>query len=230
MDLLRTLEEKVAPAHAALVTVDVQNDFFHDRGFLGRLGAPLGMIQAMAPRLQRLLEAARARGVPVIHVISHHDEQYASPVVTEQKLRHGLPMEVNGRPAKDAPYCLQGTWGAELYLIDARPGEDIVVKHRYGGFHGTNLDLLLRSRGIQSVILTGAATNVCVESTAREAYMHDYYLVFVSDGTATTSAAAHDATLANVDQYFGQVASSDEIMKAWGVRAEPGAVEVGAAR
>lgn len=230
MDLLRTLEEKVSPAHAAVVTVDVQNDFFHDRGFLGRLGAPLGMIQAMAPRLQRLLEAARARGVPVIHVISHHDEQYASPVVTEQKLRHGLPMEINGRPSKDAPYCLQGTWGAEFYLIDAKPGEDIVVKHRYGGFHGTNLNLLLRSRGIQSVVLTGAATNVCVESTAREVYMHDYYLVFVSDCTATTSEAAHDATLANVDQYFGQVASSDEIMKAWGVRVEPSAVEVGAAR
>jgi ureidoacrylate peracid hydrolase len=230
MDLLRTLDAKVSPTHAVLVTVDVQNDFFHDRGFLGTFGAPLGLIQAMAPRLQRLLEAARARRVPVIHVISHHDEQYASPVVTEQKLRHGLPMEVNGRPSKDAPYCLQGTWGCDFYLIQPQPGEDIVVKHRYGAFHGTNLNLLLRSRGIQTVILTGAATNVCVESTAREVYMHDYYLVFVSDCTATTSEAAHEATLANVDQYFGQVASSDEIMTAWGVRAAPRAVEMGAAR
>ncbi len=215
MDLLRTLEAKVSPGHAALVTVDVQNDFCHQDGFLGKLGAPMGLIQAMVPRLSRLLDAARARGVPVIHVISHHDEEYASPVVTEQKLRHGLPMEMDGRPLRDAPYCLKGTWGAELYGIDARPGEEIVIKHRYSGFTGTNLDLLLRSAGIQTVILTGVATNACVESTGRDAYMHDYYLVFVSDGAATTSAAAHQATLANIDQFFGQVATADEVEAAW---------------
>jgi ureidoacrylate peracid hydrolase len=230
MELLRTLADKVSPAHAALVTVDVQNDFCHDRGYLGRLGAPLGLIQAMVPRLNDLLAAARERGVPVVHVISYHDERYASPVVTEQKLRHGLPMEMDGRRLRDAPYCLQGTWGAELYGIEALPGEEIVVKHRYSGFHGTNLDLVLRSRGVQSVILTGVATNACVESTARDTYMHDYYLVLVGDGAATTSQAAHDATLANIDQFFGQVASIDEIVAAW--RAAPAGrpVAVGAAR
>ena len=228
MDLLRTLDEKVAPGHAVVVTVDVQNDFCHQEGFLGRLGAPMGLIQVMVPRLARLLETARERGVPVIHVISHHDEEYASPVVTEQKLRHGLPMERDGRPLRDAPYCLKGTWGAELYGIEAHPGEEIVVKHRYSGFKGTNLDLLLRSAGIQTVILTGVATNACVESTGRDVYMHDYYLVFVSDGTATTSPAAHEATLANIDQFFGQVATGDEIVAAWdAVLGRPRAVAVG---
>jgi ureidoacrylate peracid hydrolase len=220
MDLLRTLEQKVDPKHAAVVTVDVQNDFFHDDGYLGKVGAPMGLVQAMAPRLQRFLETARARGVKIIHVISWHDEQYASPVVTEQKLRNGHRLELDGRPLKDAPYCLKGTWGADFYLIDAKPGEEIVVKHRYGGFTGTNLDVLLRSLGIQTVILTGAATNVCVESTARETYMHDYYLVFVSDCTATMSQEAHDSTLKMMDTFFGQVASMDEITRAWGLPAE----------
>ncbi len=215
MEILRTLEQKVDPAHAAVVTVDVQNDFFHDDGFLGKLGAPMGLVQAMAPRLRRFLAAARQRGVKVIHVISYHDEEYASPVVTEQKLRHGLPMELNGRRLKDAPYCLKDTWGADFYGIEAAPGEEIVVKHRYGGFTGTNLDLILRSHGIKTVILTGAATNVCVESTARETYMHDYYLVFLSDCTATMSQEAHDYTLKMMDQYFGQVASADEVAAAW---------------
>lgn len=225
MELLRTLDAKVSPGRAVVVTVDVQNDFCHEDGFLGHLGAPMGLIQAMVPRLARLLDTARERGVPVIHVISHHDEEYASPVVTEQKLRHGLPMERDGRPLRDAPYCLKGTWGAELYGIEARPGEEIVVKHRYSGFKGTNLDLLLRSAGIQTVILTGVATNACVESTGRDVYMHDYYLVFVSDGTATTSPAAHEATLANIDQFFGQVATADEIVAAWdAVRGRPRAV------
>jgi ureidoacrylate peracid hydrolase len=215
MEILRTLEQKVDPAHAAVVTVDVQNDFFHDEGYLGKLGAPMGLVQAMAPRLRRFLAAARQRGVKVIHVISYHDEEYASPVVTEQKLRHGLPMELNGRQLKDAPYCLKGTWGADFYEIEGAPGEEIVVKHRYGGFTGTNLDLILRSHGIKTVILTGAATNVCVESTARETYMHDYYLVFLSDCTATMSQEAHDYTLKMMDQYFGQVASADEVVAAW---------------
>jgi ureidoacrylate peracid hydrolase len=223
VDLLRTLEQKVDPAHAAVVTVDVQNDFFHDQGYLGKLGAPMGLVQEMAPRLKQFLDVARRRGVKVIHVISWHDEQYASPVVTEQKLRHGHVMELNGRPLKDAPYCLKGTWGADFYGIDAQPGEEIVIKHRYGAFTGTNLDLLLRSQGIQTVILTGAATNVCVESTARETYMHDYYLVFVSDCTATMSQDAHDYTLKMIDQYFGQVASLHEISAAWGVQVEPAA-------
>jgi ureidoacrylate peracid hydrolase len=127
-------------------------------------------------------------------------------------------MELDGRPLRDAPYCLTGSWGAAFYGIDARAGEEIVVKHRYSGFHNTNLDLVLRSRGIQTVILTGVATNVCVESTARDVYMHDYYLVFSRDCTATMSEAAHEATLSNMDQFFGQVASLEEIMRAWGVR------------
>lgn len=221
MEILRTLEQKVDPAHAAVVTVDVQNDFFHDEGFLGKLGAPMGLVQAMAPRLKRFLAAARQRGVKVIHVISYHDEEYASPVVTEQKLRHGLPMELDGRELKDAPYCLKGTWGADFYGIEAAPGEEIVVKHRYGGFTGTNLDLILRSHGIKTVILTGAATNVCVESTARETYMHDYYLVFLSDCTATMSQEAHEYTLKMMDQYFGQVASAEDVIAAWERAASP---------
>ena len=228
MELLRTLEQKVAPGRAMVVTVDVQNDFCHSEGFLGRLGAPMGQIQAMVPGLARFLDAARERGVPVTHVISHHDEEYASPVVTEQKLRHGLPMELDGRALRDAPYCLKNTWGAELYGIDARAGEEVVVKHRYSGFKGTNLDLILRSAGIQTVILTGVATNACVESTGRDVYMHDYYLVFVGDGTATTSPAAHQATLANIDQFFGQVATIDEIVAAWAaVPARARAVAIG---
>lgn len=230
MELLRTLEQKVDPAHAAVVTVDVQNDFFHNDGYLGKLGAPMTLVQEMAPRLNQFLNAARQRGVRVLHVISWHDEQYASPVVTEQKLRHGHRMELNGRQLKDAPYCLRGTWGADFYGIDARPGEEIVIKHRYGSFTGTNLDLILRSQGIQTVILTGAATNVCVESTAREVYMHDYYLVFVSDCTATMSQEAHDYTLKMIDTYFGQVVGSDDIMKAWGVTAVPAQVGMRAAR
>lgn len=136
-------------------------------------------------------------------------------VVTEQKLRNGHDLTEDGRERRDAPYCVRGTFGAELYGVKALPGEQIVTKLRYSGFQGTNLDLLLRSWGTQTVILTGAATNVCVESTARDVYSHDYYLVFVEDFTATMSAGDHQYTLKMIDTYFGQVALADDLMTAW---------------
>lgn len=214
-EMLSSLPQKVHPSRAVLVTVDVQNDFFHDKGYLGELGAPLEAIQTMVPKLENLLTAARSANVPIIHVISHHDEVYASVVVTEQKVRKGHDLSDNGRQRRDAPYCVRGTFGVDLYGIEAMPGEEIVVKLRYSGFQGTNLDLLLRSWGAQTVILTGAATNVCVESTARDVYSHDYYLVMVEDCTATLSPDAHKYTLDMIDTYFGQVATADEIMTAW---------------
>lgn len=213
--LLEGLEAKVDPSRVALVTVDVQNDFCHDDGFLGQLGAPLDLVQDMVPNLNRLLDGARSLGIPIVHVISYHDEEYASPVVTEQKLRNGHDLMDGDRQRKDAPYCIRGTFGAELYGIEARPGEEIVEKYRYSGFQGTNLDLLLRGWGVQTVILTGTATNVCVESTARDVYSNDYYLIMVSDCTATTSQADHDHALRMIDTYFGHVASSEEILAAW---------------
>jgi len=91
----------------------------------------------------------------------------------------------------------------------------IVSKHRYGAFEGTDLDLVLRSRGIRTVIMTGVATNVCVETTARQAFLKDYYVVFASDCSATFSQAAHDATLHNIDQFFGEVVTSEQIMACW---------------
>ena len=214
-ELLTELSDKVDPSRAVVLTIDVQNDFFHDEGYMGRLGVPLGSIQGLVPPLQSFLAAARRTGVPVMHVVSHHDEQYASPVVTEQKLRNGHDLNGGGRAMKDARYCRQGTFGVGQYEIKALPGEEIIVKHRYNAFHGTSLDQLLRARGAQTVIVTGAGSNACVESTAREVYSHDYYLVFLSDCTATTSDAAHQNTLATIDMFFGQVATSAEVISAW---------------
>jgi ureidoacrylate peracid hydrolase len=90
-----------------------------------------------------------------------------------------------------------------------------VTKHRFGAFESTDLDLVLRSQGIRTVIMTGIATNVCVETTARQAFLKDFYVVFTSDCTATYSQRAHDGTLENIDHNFGQVVTSDEIAACW---------------
>lgn len=90
-----------------------------------------------------------------------------------------------------------------------------MTKHRYGAFESSDLDLVLRSRGIRTVVMTGVATNVCVETTARQAFLRDYYVVFTSDCTAAYSQAEHEATLQNIDAFFGAVVTADEISACW---------------
>ena len=90
-----------------------------------------------------------------------------------------------------------------------------MTKHRYGAFESTDLDLVLRSQGIRTLIMTGVATNVCVETTARQAFLRDYYVVFTSDCTATYDQADHEATLRNIDAYFGEVVAAAQVQACW---------------
>ena len=114
---------------------------------------------------------------------------YLSEVWLEQAARKRKGLYVRH------PVCEAGEWNGDFYKIRPQPDEAIVIKHRFGAFESTDLDLVLRSQGIRSVVMTGIATNVCVETTARQAFMRDYYVVFTSDCTATYSQRAHDATL-----------------------------------
>ncbi|MBI3077562.1 MAG: cysteine hydrolase [Deltaproteobacteria bacterium] len=202
---LRTLEEKVAPGNAALIVVDVQNDFCADKGYFAKTGHDVSMAQAMVPNLQPLIEGARRAGVMVLFVQAIYDPVYLAPPWYERNARNKLEM----------PRCLTGTWGADFYQVSPLPTETIVRKHRYSAFINTELDLILRSRQIKTVIMTGVATNVCVESTARDAFMKDYYVVFVDDCSATYSKELHEGTLKNIEACFGIVTTSREILGAW---------------
>jgi len=210
--MLSTLSDKVGPQHAALLLVDVQNDFCAEGGAMHREGRDLTLVKRMVPRLERLVEAARAANVPCIwirNVYNTGPNHYLSEVWLEQakRRRNGAYIQF--------PVCEAGQWNGDFYQIAPRPDEVIVTKHRYGAFEATDLDLILRARGIRTVIMTGVATNVCVETTARQAFLRDYYVVFSSDCTATYSQAAHDAALYNIDQFFGEVAVSDAVMACW---------------
>ena len=207
-----TIAELVDPGRAALIVVDMQNDFCDSNGALAGAGSDPSLIQAMAPRLLRLLDAARQVGLPIVHVRTEHSPWTDSEAWIGR--HHGQRRAV----------CFPGSWGAEFVpgfepRSDAgrTPGshELVVTKHRYSGFVGTDLDLVLRSHQIRSVIMTGEATNVCVESTARDAYMRDYHVVFVSDCTAAAVQAAHDAALYTLGKHFATLVTSDEVMRAW---------------
>jgi ureidoacrylate peracid hydrolase len=206
-----SLEQLVDTKTAALVVVDMQNDFCHSEGALAKQGQDVSLIQAMAPRLRRLLASARQTAIPIIHIRTHHSPWTNSRAWTKRKL---------GQVVR----CFPGSWGADWYegfepvLGDEwtpATHEYVVTKHRYSGFWDTDMDLILRSHGIETLIMTGEATNVCVETTARDGYMRDYSIVFVSDCTAAANQQAHDATLYNIRTHFGVVVSADEIIAAW---------------
>jgi len=186
----------------------MQNDFCDSNGSLAVSGGDPSMIQAMAPRLLRLLDVARSVSLPIVHIRTHHSAWTDS----ESWL---------GRLRGRGRICAPGTWGAEYYpgfeprdVPDGQPGrtEYVVTKHRYSGFVGTDLEQVLRSIGVRSVIMTGEATNVCIETTARDDYMSDFFAAFLSDCTASTPLDAHNATLYTMAKHFGRVLSSDEVM------------------
>jgi ureidoacrylate peracid hydrolase len=217
--MLRTMEEKVDPKNAALIVVDIQNDFCHEDSPFGKSGRDMSMAQSAARNTVKLIDAARAVGTPVIFVRATHNDDNESEVRIEERLRSHPGID------PDIYSCKEGTWGAEFYLVSPNPGETIVTKHRYSGFIGTDLDLILRSKGIKSLILTGVATGGCVESTARDGFQLDYYIHFVDDCCGCYSQARHQAALDAIGGAFGVVCQSADIMNIWSRIKEPVAAD-----
>lgn len=208
------LQRKLRPATTALVLVDVQNDFCSTGGVMDVEGADLTPVQKMLPTLEDLLHNARAAGVFVVHVrnaYSTPDGRYLSEPFLDVARRR-----LAGRALTIVPMCEPGSWGADhapgFTPVD---GEPVVLKHRYSGFHQTDLEMVLRVRGIQTVVPCGVATNVCVESTARDAFMRDFHVVFPDDASATYYEAAHTATLSTIGLHFGEISNVAEISAIW---------------
>ena len=204
--MLTTLAQKVSPQNAAVLVVDVQNDYCAPGGGLAELGVDMSAIEACVPKIAALVGGARQVGVPVIHIRTHHEPATESPVWRELRLR---------RSPNKPRWCEPGTWGADFYYVAPQSGEVVITKHRYSGFIETDLDLILRSQGIASLIMTGVASNNCVECTARDGFMKDYYIVFVDDCTAATNSTIHAATLANMESLFGIVVQSAQVLAEW---------------
>jgi ureidoacrylate peracid hydrolase len=198
----KTIPELLDPTKAAILVVDVQNDFCHPAGAAGKAGTDTSAAMAMIPRLQALLDAAREVGTKVIFIQTIHTAETDSEAWLG---RHDVPR----------PVCRQGTWGAEFTIVAPEANEPVVNKHRYSAFINTRLDTVLRTYKIETIITTGVASNVCVESTARHGFMLDYHLVFVGDCSAAYNPAWHDATLDNMRRNFGVVLNHHEIIAHW---------------
>jgi ureidoacrylate peracid hydrolase len=197
------LSQIVSPEWAALLVVDVQNDFCHEGGLIGRLGFDMSAAQKAARRIAALLPDARKAGVPIIFVTMSHDPLTNSPAWV-----HRYPV-----PRADA--CVAGTWGAEFYEVRPVGAESVVPKHRYSPFVGSNIEYLLRATQRRSLLVAGVATNICVESTLRDGFMRDYNVALVEDCAGAYTEKAHMATVENVRSFLGRVVDSETLRQHW---------------
>ncbi|MGW6194668.1 cysteine hydrolase family protein [Kribbella sp. NPDC055110] len=214
--VLTELAELADPSRAALVIIDMQRDFVEPGFAFDRLGVDLSMYPPVRARIATLLAAARSAGVLVVHVqmTSLPGGMSESPAQLRFNLRLQRQGDITGGRFR---FTEQGDAGHEFVSeLAPRPGELVVPKWRSSGFWGTSLDLLLRSNGIETVVVTGCTTEGCVESTARDALFNDYYVVVVEDGVGSDDRAQHDASMLLMRHRF-DLASASDVESAWKV-------------
>ena len=210
-ELLMTVAQKADPGCAALLVIDVQNDFAADGGFFDQIGANVRSIQAtMIPSLIRLVDRARAAGTLVVFVQAIYDAKDLSAPMRERNKRRQVEM----------PRCLTGSWGADFHGVRPAAGEPIVIKHRYSAMHNTELDIILKRHGIRSLLLSGISTDTCVESTGRDAYFMDYYVTLVADCCGAFDESDHLGAIKRFDRDYGAVVSSGDLISTWERRAQ----------
>ena len=208
------LAELVEPAHTALIMVDMQRDFIEPDGVFGKLGIDLSMYTESRPRLAALLKSARQSGPLIVHLqnTALPRRMGDSPSYIRFNLRMHQAARREGPPLR---YTLPGTSGHEFAAEFAPLADELVVrKYRSSGFWGTNLDMVLRSNGIKTVVFGGCTTEGCVESTARDAMFNDYYVVIAEDCVGSDDRAQHAASLLLMRHRF-DLASGDAILRIW---------------
>ncbi len=164
----------------------------------------------MVSNIKKCIESAHSRNIPVIFIRTEHNAIVDS---TAWIYRHRKNTSYNPNTTK----CKTGTWGADFYEIAPQEQDIVITKNKYSAFAGTNLHMILQSLKRDSLIFTGLETNVCVESTLRDAISYDYHVTLVEDGTSAPSVEEHESAVRNVRTKFGGVLKTDELIKTWNV-------------
>jgi ureidoacrylate peracid hydrolase len=209
-------------ARAAIVVVDMQNAFASAGGLLDLAGVDISGAAAVTQSIAGLLPAARACGVPVVYLQTGYkpDLSNGGGERSPNPRKETALCLMRARPELRGQLLVEGTW--DFQIVDElapHPGDLVVLKTRYSGFAGTTLDASLRVRGILYLFFVGIATNVCVESTLRDAYFQEYWPLLVTDGVMQAGPPeAQAATIFNVESFFGWTLSAASLHAALSAR------------
>ena len=204
--------------HTALIVVDMQNGYASKGGYRDIAGKDIGPAKGVVENTKLLLRSARRAGPPVVYLKNGWDAALKNSGETESPNWYkSNPLKLmRERPELAGKILTHGSWDYEFVTgIEPAEGDIIVPKARYSGFCGTDLDNVLRSRNVRHLIFIGIASNVCVESTLRDAYFREYFCVFVRDATQQSGPAAiQDAVIYNVETFLGWVSDTRSICAA----------------
>ena len=208
----------IAPAETALVVMDMQNAFLSKGGYLDLIGTDVTPASKVIEKTLRVIDAARKAGLKVIYFQNGFDAELREAITPTSPLYHksAALKYMRSNPDYYGKLVTKGTWDFEFVPgIEPAPGEIVVNKARYSGFAGTNFDQILRAGRITTLLIAGVNTNVCVESTLRDAYHHEYFALMIADATYQSGLPAiMEATIFNVERFFGWVSTTDEVIRA----------------
>jgi nicotinamidase-related amidase len=213
------------PRTCALVVIDMQRDFVDPGGFGEALGNDVSLLRKAIAPTRRVLDAARARGMLVVHTREGHRPDLTD-LPRSKKLRGRLKSGI-GDPGPMGRILVRGEYGHDIVdELAPAPGEVVLDKPGKGSFYATDLELILRNRGIASLIVTGVTTEVCVHTTVREANDRGFECLVLSDCCGSYFPEFHEVALRMIAAQggiFGWVASSDALLAQFTVNAVAGA-------
>jgi nicotinamidase-related amidase len=197
----------------ALIIVDMQNDFVHADGSFSYMAREhpeaaidLQFLMGTIPHVRRLADAFRATRRPVVYVAHILKPDYSDAAFPYWRI--GITPGGGNRT-----HCVEGTWGAQI-IDELKPqdGEHLVVKKGFGGFTNTPLDTILRNMGVNTCVVSGVTTCVCVSNTVRGGVEQNYRMVIAAEGVAEVNRQAHAGELSTMQRLFADVAPLDEII------------------
>jgi ureidoacrylate peracid hydrolase len=190
---------KINPKQAALLVIDMQNDFINKGSMVYT-----PMAEAIVPNLKRLISTCRKAKIPII---------YTAHVHQDPKVDGGMTAEW-WPELRDKKVLVAGSKGAEIHSeIVPKPNEKIIYKHRYSAFYNTDLEIILKGLDVTDLIISGVMTNICCESTTRDAFFRDFRIFFLADGTGSIDDDLHLGTLRALAYAFAYVTTVKEIIK-----------------
>lgn len=214
----RPQEIEIDIQRSAIVVVDMQNAYAKKGGMLDLgTGIDEARIGPVISANKRLLSAARAAGVKVVYLQFGYKPDLSDAGGPESpNIRKQMAFRmIKERPDDRDKLIVEGTWGWQIIEdLKPEPGDLVVQKSRYSGFAGTTLENQLHGMNIRHLIFTGVATNVCVESTAREAYFREFWPILVEDAMDHTGPDfVRQATIYNFESKLGWVTKTEDVLR-----------------